>query len=81
MLFYSLLFCEYRKYPKSFSLDHIWVATVWVQQLGLSQHSDNFLNNFVDGAVLNSLTRRDMERHLGITRKFHQVDFLAVYIV
>ena len=49
------------------------MATVWVQQLGLAQHSETFLNNFVDGAVLNSLTRRDMERHLGISRKFHQV--------
>ncbi|XP_065186270.1 kazrin-like [Sycon ciliatum] len=64
------------KYPKSGEMDHIWVATVWLQQLGLSQHSDSLLNNLVDGAVLNSLTRRDMERHLGITRKFHQASLM-----
>ena len=54
-------------------LDHIWISTVWMQQLGLSQHSETMLANIVDGSVLDSLSRKDMDKHLGITRKFHQV--------
>lgn len=54
-------------------MDHTWVATVWMQQLGLGQHADTVMTNLVDGRVLNSLTRREIDKMLGINRRFHQV--------
>lgn len=54
-------------------LDHVWVSSVWMQEIGLSQHREAILTHMVDGSVLGSLTRKEMDRYLGITRKFHQV--------
>ncbi|XP_051787280.1 kazrin-like isoform X2 [Erpetoichthys calabaricus] len=57
-------------------LDHHWVAKAWLCDIGLPQYSQNFLKHLVDGRVLRSLTRRDLEKHLSITKKFHQVSIL-----
>uniref|UniRef100_A0A8C2X160 SAM domain-containing protein n=1 Tax=Cyclopterus lumpus TaxID=8103 RepID=A0A8C2X160_CYCLU len=53
-------------------MDHHWVAKAWLSDVGLPQYSQAFHNHLVDGRLLNSLTRRDLERHLNITKKFHQ---------
>uniref|UniRef100_A0A8C4SGR6 SAM domain-containing protein n=1 Tax=Erpetoichthys calabaricus TaxID=27687 RepID=A0A8C4SGR6_ERPCA len=53
-----------------------WVAKAWLCDIGLPQYSQNFLKHLVDGRVLRSLTRRDLEKHLSITKKFHQVSIL-----
>lgn len=61
---------------KAADLDHHWVAKAWLSDVGLPQYSQAFHNHLVDGRMLNSLTRHDLERHLNITKKFHQVSLL-----
>eukprot|EP00117_Sycon_ciliatum_P007279 scpid66131/ scgid1687/ Kazrin len=63
-------------YPKAREMDHVWVSTVWMAQLGLGQHSDVMLSNLADGRVLNSLTRREIDKMLGINRRFHQASMM-----
>ena len=63
-------------YPKAGNLDHRWVARSWLNDLGLGQYSLQFESERIDGRVLNSLTKKDLEKHLGITRKFHHVSLL-----
>lgn len=57
-------------------MDHHWVAKAWLSDVGLPQYSQAFHTHLVDGRILNSLTRRDLERHLNINKKFHQVSLL-----
>lgn len=57
-------------------MDHHWVAKAWLSDVGLPQYSQAFHTHLIDGRMLNSLTRRDLERHLNITKKFHQVSLL-----
>ena len=57
-------------------LDHSWVAHHWLPDLGLPQYTAAFERHLVDGRLLNVLTRKDYEKHLGVTRKFHQVSVL-----
>lgn len=61
---------------KAADLDHHWVAKAWLSDVGLPQYSQAFHNHLVDGRMLNSLTRHDLERHLNITKKFHQISLL-----
>ncbi|XP_053280173.1 kazrin, partial [Pleuronectes platessa] len=62
-----------RGLSKAADMDHHWVAKAWLSDVGLPQYAQAFQNHLVDGRMLNSLTRRDLERHLNITKKFHQV--------
>uniref|UniRef100_A0AAV2LXK2 SAM domain-containing protein n=1 Tax=Knipowitschia caucasica TaxID=637954 RepID=A0AAV2LXK2_KNICA len=61
---------------KAADMDHHWVAKAWLSDVGLPQYSQAFHNHLVDGRVLNSLTRHDLERHLNISKKTHQVSVL-----
>uniref|UniRef100_A0A3P8RWU5 Kazrin, periplakin interacting protein b n=1 Tax=Amphiprion percula TaxID=161767 RepID=A0A3P8RWU5_AMPPE len=61
---------------KASELDHHWVATSWLSDVGLPQYSQTFQTHLVDGRVLNSLSRRDLERHLNISDQFHQTSLL-----
>ncbi|KAF7655243.1 hypothetical protein LDENG_00058780 [Lucifuga dentata] len=61
---------------KAADMDHHWVAKAWLSDVGLPQYSQAFQTHLVDGRMLNSLTHRDLERHLYITKKFHQVSLL-----
>ena len=61
---------------KAAELDHHWVAKAWLSDVGLPQYSQAFQGHLVDGRVLNSLTRRDLERYLNVSKKFHQVSLL-----
>uniref|UniRef100_A0A3B4A9R3 SAM domain-containing protein n=1 Tax=Periophthalmus magnuspinnatus TaxID=409849 RepID=A0A3B4A9R3_9GOBI len=61
---------------KAADMDHHWVAKAWLSDIGLPQYSQAFHTHLVDGRVLNSLTRHDLERHLHITKKSHQVSVL-----
>ncbi|XP_023254172.1 kazrin-like, partial [Seriola lalandi dorsalis] len=65
-----------RRLSKAADMDHHWVAKAWLSDVGLPQYSQAFHTHLVDGRMLNSLTRRDLERHLNITKKFHQVSLL-----
>lgn len=57
-------------------MDHHWVAKAWLSDVGLPQYSQAFHTHLIDGRMLNSLTRRDLERHLNVNKKFHQVSLL-----
>ncbi|XP_064137393.1 kazrin-like [Loxodonta africana] len=61
---------------KAADLDHHWVAKAWLNDIGLSQYSQAFQNHLVDGRMLNSLMKRDLEKHLNVSKKFHQVSIL-----
>ncbi|TKS77414.1 Kazrin [Collichthys lucidus] len=65
-----------RGLSRAADMDHHWVAKAWLSDMGLPQYSQAFHNHLVDGRMLNSLTRRDLERHLNISKKFHQVSLL-----
>uniref|UniRef100_A0A3Q1JXK8 SAM domain-containing protein n=1 Tax=Anabas testudineus TaxID=64144 RepID=A0A3Q1JXK8_ANATE len=61
---------------KASEMDHHWVATSWLSDVGLPQYSQTFQSHLVDGRVLNSLSRRDLERFLNIGDQFHQTSIL-----
>ncbi|XP_070561989.1 kazrin-like isoform X2 [Ptychodera flava] len=64
------------KYPKAGEMDHEWVARTWLNDLGLGQHSVAFETQLIDGRVLNVLTKKDLEKHLNVNRKFQQASLL-----
>ena len=57
-------------------MDHHWVSTSWLSDVGLPQYSQSFQTHLVDGRVLNSLSRRDLERFLNISDQYHQTSLL-----
>uniref|UniRef100_A0A8C4DM13 Kazrin, periplakin interacting protein b n=1 Tax=Dicentrarchus labrax TaxID=13489 RepID=A0A8C4DM13_DICLA len=61
---------------KASEMDHHWVATSWLSDVGLPQYSQSFQTHLVDGRVLNSLSRRDLERFLNISDQYHQTSLL-----
>ena len=63
----------FRKYPSISQMGHVWVARCWTRDLGLSQYGPVFEAQMVDGRILNVLTKKDMEKYLNISKKFHQV--------
>ncbi|XP_041712845.2 kazrin-A-like [Coregonus clupeaformis] len=65
-----------RGLSKAADLDHHWVAKAWLNDVGLPQYSQAFHTHLVDGRMLNSLTQRDLERSLNVTKKAHQVSLL-----
>ncbi|XP_019495317.1 PREDICTED: kazrin isoform X6 [Hipposideros armiger] len=65
-----------RSLSKAADLDHHWVAKAWLNDIGLSQYSQAFQSHLVDGRMLNSLMKRDLEKHLNVSKKFHQVSIL-----
>ncbi len=73
---FTVYWSLYRKYPKLSRLDHTWVAHRWLADIGLPQYSPGFEAQLVDGRLLNVLSRKDLERHLGVNRKFHQASLL-----
>lgn len=54
-------------------LDHMWVAFSWLKDIGLAQYSEIFEKNLVDGRMLNTFAKKDLEKHFSLTKKFHQV--------
>ncbi|GAA6092659.1 kazrin-A isoform X1 [Tachysurus ichikawai] len=57
-------------------LDHHWVAQAWLNDVGLPQYSQFFHTHLVDGRLLSTLTRADLERHLHVSKKAHQTSLL-----
>ncbi|GJQ77205.1 hypothetical protein Trydic_g14876 [Trypoxylus dichotomus] len=53
-------------------LGHTWVSSEWLPDLGLCQYSDTFAANLVDARMLEHLSKKELEKYLGVTRKFHQ---------
>ncbi|XP_019747987.1 kazrin-A-like [Hippocampus comes] len=61
---------------KASDMDHHWVATSWLSDVGLPQYSQTFHTHLVDGRVLSSLGRRDLERYLDVDDHSHQTSLL-----
>ncbi|XP_072537735.1 kazrin-A isoform X2 [Salminus brasiliensis] len=57
-------------------LDHHWVAQAWLSDVGLPQYSQFFHTHLVDGRLLSTLTRPDLEKHLHVSKKAHQGSLL-----
>ncbi|GFN75877.1 kazrin [Plakobranchus ocellatus] len=64
------------KYMKASEMDSTWVAHRLLPDLGLPQYTGVFEEQLCDGHVLNTLTRRDLEKHFAVHRKFHQSSIL-----
>ncbi|XP_031356312.1 kazrin isoform X2 [Photinus pyralis] len=60
------------RYPCIAQLGHTWVSSEWLPDLGLSQYSESFATNLVDARMLEHLSKKELEKFLGVTRKFHQ---------
>ncbi|MGH0156882.1 UNVERIFIED_CONTAM: hypothetical protein FKN15_038677 [Acipenser sinensis] len=61
---------------KAADMDHHWVAKAWLSDIGLPQYSQAFQNHLVDGRMLSSLGRRDLEKYLSVSKKLHQVSIM-----
>ena len=53
-----------------------WVCKIWLSEIGLVQYKDAFKANLVDGRVLNSLQKKDLEKYLNINKRNHQTSIL-----
>ncbi|KAL3187084.1 hypothetical protein MRX96_026011 [Rhipicephalus microplus] len=58
-------------YPKMCLVTHTWVCGEWLSSLGLSAHADSFRAQLVDGRVLDTLSRRDLEKRLGVSAQIN----------
>ncbi|XP_066528060.1 kazrin, periplakin interacting protein b isoform X2 [Hoplias malabaricus] len=61
---------------KAADIDHQWVSKTWLSDIGLPQYSQLFQNQLVDGRVLGSLTRHDLETIFNIN-KSHVTSLLS----
>ncbi|XP_058640137.1 kazrin-A isoform X2 [Onychostoma macrolepis] len=61
---------------KAADLDHHWVAQAWLTDVGLPQYSQFFHTHLVDGRLLSTLARADLEKHLHVSKKAHQNSLL-----
>ncbi|RZB38753.1 SAM 1, DUF3584 and/or AAA 27 domain containing protein, partial [Asbolus verrucosus] len=64
------------RYPCIAQLGHTWVASEWLPDLGLSQYSENITANMIDARMLEHLSKKELEKYLGVTRKFHQASIV-----
>lgn len=48
----------------------------WLNDIGLPQYKGTFETQLVDGRMLNTISKKDMEKHFAIHRKFHQASIL-----
>ncbi|CAK1551105.1 unnamed protein product [Leptosia nina] len=62
--------------PSMGQLTHAWVAAEWLPDLGLSQYAESFLANLVDARMLDTISKKELEKCLGVTRKFHQASIV-----
>ncbi|XP_024939705.1 liprin-beta-2 isoform X4 [Cephus cinctus] len=64
------------RYPCIAQLGHTWVSSEWLPDLGLGQYSESFATNMVDARMLDHLSKKELEKLLGVTRKFHQASIV-----
>ncbi|XP_078034353.1 uncharacterized protein LOC144468621 isoform X3 [Augochlora pura] len=64
------------RYPCIAQLGHTWVSSEWLPDLGLAQYSENFATNMVDARMLDHLGKKELEKLLGVSRKFHQASIV-----
>ena len=59
------------RFPCTVELSHVWVSSEWLPDIGLPQYAENFAGCLVDARLLDHLSKKDLEKYLGVTRKFH----------
>lgn len=64
------------RYPCIAQLGHTWVSSEWLPDLGLAQYSESFATNMVDARMLDHLSKKELEKLLGVTRKSHQASIV-----
>ncbi|XP_046635868.1 kazrin-like isoform X1 [Daphnia pulicaria] len=64
------------RYPLLSTLGNSWVANEWLTDIGLTQYADAFHTCLMDARLLDNLTKRELEKHLGVTRKAHQTSIV-----
>nr|CAH0106145.1 unnamed protein product [Daphnia galeata] len=64
------------RYPLLSTLGNSWVANEWLTDIGLTQYADIFHTCLMDARLLDNLTKRELEKHLGVTRKAHQASIV-----
>lgn len=42
----------------------------------LTQYAESFLGNLVDARMLDTISKKELEKYLGVTRKFHQASIV-----
>lgn len=57
-------------------MDHHWVAQAWLTDVGLPQYSQFFHTHLVDGRLLSTLARTDLDKHMHVSKKAHQSSLL-----
>ncbi|XP_070140167.1 kazrin isoform X4 [Drosophila kikkawai] len=67
---------ELVRYPLITQLGHTWVATEWLPDIGLPQYAEPFVQSLVDARMLDTLSKKELEKFLGVTRKFHQASIV-----
>ncbi|XP_055920511.1 kazrin isoform X2 [Eupeodes corollae] len=67
---------ELVRYPLITQLGHTWVASEWLPDIGLPQYTESFLHSLVDARMLDTLSKKELEKFLGVTRKFHQASIV-----
>jgi hypothetical protein len=67
---------EKSKYPKMSEITTEYVCSEWLQEIGLEQYQTQFRQNLVDGRVLASLQRKDLDKHFRIGKRSHQTSIL-----
>lgn len=64
------------RFPCIAQLGHTWVSSEWLPDLGLAQYAESFATNMVDARMLDHLSKKELEKLLGVTRKFHQASIV-----
>ncbi|GFU22358.1 hypothetical protein NPIL_212952 [Nephila pilipes] len=64
------------RYPKICLMTHSWIVEEWLPSIALTCYLPSFSEHLVDGRVLDTLTKKDLEKHFGISRKFHQLSIM-----
>ncbi|XP_037944720.1 kazrin isoform X2 [Teleopsis dalmanni] len=67
---------ELVRYPMITQLGHTWVASEWLPDIGLPQYAESFIHSLVDARMLDTLSKKELEKFLGVTRKFHQASIV-----
>lgn len=61
---------------ENFPLFHRWVASEWLPDIGLPQYTETFIHSLVDARMLDTLSKKELEKFLNVTRKFHQASIV-----
>ncbi len=70
---------EKMKYDKLGEIGNEWLCDVWLKEVGLCQLLDAFKMHLIDGRVLASLSKKDLEKYFGLPKKSVQTSlFLAI---